>query len=101
MKNQCTTCNSTLQSLLFHQEGEGPRSSTVRPKFLADELEVVPRKAATAILAGNGDVSRANLIVSSVSDEPIIKAVKFVTNSSMKAAGKESLDAPNLKFQKS
>ena len=58
---------------------------------MADELEVVPRKAVIAILAANGDVSRANLIASSVSDEPMIKAVKFVTNSSSKAAGKVQL----------
>ena len=58
---------------------------------MADELEVVPRKAAIAILAANGDMSRANLIATSVSDEPMIKAVKFVTNSSMKAAGKVPL----------
>ena len=61
---------------------------------MADELEVVPRKAAIAILAANGDVSRANLIASSVSDEPMIKAVKFVTNSSVKAAGTVKVQQP-------
>ena len=68
--------------------------STVRPKFLEDELVVVPRKATIAVLAANGDLSRANLIATSVSDEPMIKAVKFVTNSSVKAAGTVKVQQP-------
>ena len=58
----------------------------MRPKFLADEVDLVPRKAVVAIVA-HQDMSRSKMIASSLSDDPMIRAVTFVTNSSMKTAG--------------
>ena len=75
-----------LERIGIQAPGGGSKSSAARPWFLADELDLVPRKAVVAIVA-HEDTSSANLIASSLTDDPILRAVTFVTNSSMQGTG--------------